>query len=92
MDVFHFAELGNFKYVHHTIDTFSLFQWATALYSEKPDPVVTHLLGFMAVMGISTQTKSDNAPAHVSTNWNSFSNIITKSMSLVYHTILQDKQ
>ena len=34
----------------------------------KPDPVVTHLLGLMAVMGIPTQIKTDNAPAHVSTN------------------------
>ncbi|ERE69715.1 sorting nexin-6-like protein [Cricetulus griseus] len=44
MDVFHFAEFGNLKYVHHTIDTFSGFQWATALNSEKADSVITHLL------------------------------------------------
>ncbi|KAL6032102.1 hypothetical protein STEG23_033054 [Scotinomys teguina] len=35
MDVFHFAEFGKLKYVHHTIDTYSGFQWATALSSEK---------------------------------------------------------
>ena len=52
MDVFHFAEFGNLKHVHHTIDTFSGFQWATAPNSEKVDSVITHLLEVMAVMGI----------------------------------------
>lgn len=37
MDVFHFAEFGKLNFIHHTIDTYSGFQWATALISEKAD-------------------------------------------------------
>ncbi|KAL6085603.1 hypothetical protein STEG23_025074 [Scotinomys teguina] len=66
MDVFHFAEFGKLKYVHHTIDTYSEFQWATALSSEKADSVITHLLEVMGIMGIPAQIKTDNAPAYVS--------------------------
>ena len=66
MDVFHFAEFGKLKYVHHTIDTYSGFQWATALSSEKADSVITHLLEVMAIMGIPAQIKTDNGPAYVS--------------------------
>ncbi|KAL6038262.1 hypothetical protein STEG23_034935 [Scotinomys teguina] len=66
IDVFHFAEFGKLKYVHHTIDTYSGFQWATALSSEKADSVITHLLEVMAIMGIPAQIKTDNAPAYVS--------------------------
>ncbi|MGE9714896.1 DDE-type integrase/transposase/recombinase [Escherichia coli] len=72
MDVFHFAEFGNLKYVHHTIDTFSGFQWATALNSEKADSVITHLLEVMAVMGIPAPIKNDNAAAYVSTKLEQF--------------------
>ena len=49
MDVFHFAEFGKLKYVHHIIDTYSGFQWATALSSEKAVSVITHLLEVMAI-------------------------------------------
>ena len=66
MDVFHFMEFGKLKYVHHTIDTYSGFQWATALSSEKADSVITHLLEVMAIMGIPAQIKTDNGPAYVS--------------------------
>ena len=66
MDVFHFAKFGKLKYVHHTIDTYSGFQWATALSSEKADSVITHLLEVMAVKDIPAQIKTDNGPAYVS--------------------------
>ena len=72
MDVFHFAEFGNLKYVYHTIDTFSGFQWTTAFNSEKTDSVITCLLEVMAVMGIPAQIKSNNAPAYVSTKLEQF--------------------
>ena len=49
MDVFYFTEFGKLKYVHHTIDTYSGLQWATALYSEMADSVITHLLEVMAI-------------------------------------------
>ena len=71
MDVFHFVEFGKLKYVHHTIDTYSGFQWATALSLEKADSVITHLLEVMAIIGIPAPIKSDNAPTYVSkkTKW-----------------------
>ncbi|MGE9501631.1 DDE-type integrase/transposase/recombinase, partial [Escherichia coli] len=87
MDVFHFAEFGNLKYVHHTIDIFSGFQWATALNSEKAVSVIIHLLEVMAVMGIPAQIKTDNAPAYVSTKLEQFFKYYN-----INHTILQDKQ
>ena len=34
IEVFHFTESRKLKYVHHIIDTYSGFQWATALSSE----------------------------------------------------------
>ena len=64
--MFHFAEFGQFKYVHHIIDTYSGFRWATALSSEKADSVITHLIEVMAIMGIPAQIKTDNGPAYVS--------------------------
>ena len=72
MDVFHFTEFGKLKYVHHTIDTYSGFQWATALPSEKADSVITHLLEVMAIMGIPTQIKMDNGPLYISNKMNNF--------------------
>ena len=57
MDMFHFAEFGKLKYVQHTIDTCSDFQWASALHSEKADSVITHLLEVMAFKGIPTQIR-----------------------------------
>ena len=51
MDVFHFAEFGKFKYIHHTVDTYSRFQWASALSSERADAVITHLLETMPILG-----------------------------------------
>ena len=57
---------GRLKYVHHTIDTWSHFQWATPLPSEKADSVITHLLTCFAVMGVPAELKTDNAPAYCS--------------------------
>ena len=66
MDVFHFAEFGKQKYIHHTIDTYSGFQWATALRSGKADSVITHLLEIMAIiMLIPTQIITANDPTSV---------------------------
>ena len=56
MDIFHFTEFGNLRYVHQTIDTFSGFKWPTALSSEKADSVVTYLLEVMAIMKILVYT------------------------------------
>ena len=58
--------------VHHPIDTYSSFQWATALNSEKADSVITHLLEIVAIMGILVEIKTDNGPAYVSRKMNQF--------------------
>lgn len=65
MNVFRFVEFRKLKYVHHTIDTYSEFQWATALSSEKTDSVITPLLEAVALTGIPVQIKIDNAPPYV---------------------------
>ena len=69
-------EFGKLKYVHHTTDTYSCFQWATALSSEKADLVITHLLEVMAIVGIPAQIKTDNGPAYVSKKMKHFLFII----------------
>lgn len=64
MDVTYVSSFGCLKYVHHTIDTWSHFQWATPLPSEKADSVITHLLTCFVVMGVPAELKTDNAPAY----------------------------
>lgn len=58
IDVFHFAEFVQLKYVHHTID--SGIQWATALSSKKADSITKHLLEVIANMGIPVQMSLAN--------------------------------
>ena len=65
MDVFHFTKFGKLKCVHHTINTYLGFQWATALSSAKANSFITNLLEGMAIMHIPRQIKTDNAPAYV---------------------------
>ena len=60
IDVFYFVEL---KYVHHIIDTYSGFQWATALDLEKVDSVITHLLKVYGLHVIPEQIRTYNVPA-----------------------------
>ena len=67
MDVIYISSFGQQKCVHHTIDTCTHFQWVTALYPEKADAVITHLLSCFAVMGLPIELKTDNAPAYQST-------------------------
>ena len=66
MDVFHFTEFDKVKYVHHTIDTHSGFQWATALMSEKADSVIILLLEVMAIMGMPIKIETNSGWAYVS--------------------------
>lgn len=58
--------------MHHTIDTYSGFQWANALSSEKAGSLIAHLLEGMALMGIGVQTRTDIAPAYVSSKMQQF--------------------
>ena len=72
IDVVFISSFGKQKYVHHTIDTYSHFQWAAALSSEKADSVITHLLFCFAIMGIPIKLKTDNAPAYQSSKLSQF--------------------
>ena len=72
MDVVFISSFGKQKYVHHTIDTYSHFQWTTALSSKKADSVITHLLFCFAIMGIPIKLKTDNAPAYQSSKLSQF--------------------
>ena len=92
MDVFYFAEFGKLKYVHHTIDTYAVFHWATSLSSEKADSVIINLLEVVAIMGIPAQIKTDNGPANVSRKMKQFLFNLILSILWVYHTILQVRQ
>ena len=65
MDVFHVLEFRQLKFVHHTIDTYSAFQWAAALNSEMAGSVITHLLEVMAIIGIPAQLRL-TVPQYVS--------------------------
>jgi hypothetical protein len=53
------------KLYTHTIVTYSRFQWATALSSEKADAVITHLLEVMCLIGIHAQITTDNVAAYI---------------------------
>ena len=54
MSVFHFVEFGQLKCEYHTIDTFSGFQWATALKFEKVESVMSKV---MVIMGMPVQLR-----------------------------------
>ncbi|KFO94106.1 hypothetical protein N320_04009, partial [Buceros rhinoceros silvestris] len=66
MDVTHIPELGNLKYVHVSIDTFSHVIWATAQTGETARHVKKHMHAAIAVLGIPMTLKTDNGPAYTS--------------------------
>lgn len=57
LHVFYFPEFGKLIYVHHTTDTYSEFQWATALASKKA--VIIHLLEVIATITLPIKIKMD---------------------------------
>jgi transposase InsO family protein len=66
MDVTYVSKFGKQKYVHHSIDTYSKFQWVTTLTKEKADAIILHLLEAFNVRGIPHTIKTDNASAYTS--------------------------
>ena len=67
----HCVEFEILKYVHmliqHTIDTYSGFQWASAISSEGDDSEIAHLLEMMAILEMPLQTGADDSLTCVST-------------------------
>lgn len=77
MYAFHLTQVKKLKYIHHSIDTYFEFQWASALNSEQAASVIIYLLETMSVMGILIQFKIDNVSAYVSSKIKQFFNLIT---------------
>lgn len=46
MSILPTAEFRKLKHIHYTIDTYSGFQWVSALSSEKVDSIIILLLGY----------------------------------------------
>ncbi|KGL76856.1 hypothetical protein N309_09186, partial [Tinamus guttatus] len=66
MDVTHVPEFGHLKYVHVSIDTFSLATWATSQAGETARHVCRHMHTAIAALGAPLAIKTDNGPAYVS--------------------------
>ena len=62
--MFYYIEFGKLQYVlmliHHTMDTYPKFQWASALSSKKVDSEISHLLETAAPLEIPMQFKADD--------------------------------
>ncbi|AAA47732.1 pol protein, partial [Simian retrovirus 1] len=72
MDVTHYSEFGNLKYIHVSIDTFSGFLLATLQTGETTKHVITHLLHCFSIIGLPKQIKTDNGPGYTSKNFQEF--------------------
>ena len=72
MDVSYFAEFGKLKYVHHIVYTYSGFQWATALSTEKTNSIITIHQKLIAIMDIPVQIKTDNTSGYISSKMKQF--------------------
>ena len=58
MDVFHFTKFGKQRYVHHTIDIFSISMDNCLSFRIKVESVITHYLDLMVIMEYAN--KMDN--------------------------------
>nr|XP_014125095.1 uncharacterized protein LOC106629581 [Zonotrichia albicollis] len=72
MDVTHIPFFGRLCYVHVSVDTFSGAIYASAHTGERAADVQRHLLQAFAVLGIPKTLKTDNGPAYVSKELQSF--------------------
>lgn len=66
MDVFHLTEFEKLKCIHHTIDTRSGFQLASALSYEKNSFYNYTFIRHNGVVGVPIHIKIDNVPDYVS--------------------------
>lgn len=75
LDVFHLILFVKLKYVHHTIDTYSGFQWVAALSSEEADFIITYIISNLlvgiAIMGIQMKHNqiSQQNITHITVNY-----------------------
>ncbi|KFQ38598.1 hypothetical protein N332_08731, partial [Mesitornis unicolor] len=66
MDVTHIAEFGKLKYVHVSIDCYSLATWATAQTGEMGRHVQKHLHSTFMALGVPKQIKTVNGLGYLS--------------------------
>ena len=72
MDVTHYAEFGELKFVHVSVDTCSGIIHATPLSGEKTTNVITHCLEAWEAWGKPVTLKTDNGPAYTASSFTSF--------------------
>ena len=65
MDVTHYASFGKFKYVHISIDTYSVALHASALTGESAKNIQAHWLEAFSYVGQPQQIKTDNDPGYL---------------------------
>lgn len=68
----YFASFGRLHQLHHIIDTYSGFQWAIALSSEKASAVIQHLYECFNIMDLTHTIKTDNGPTYHSSSFQQF--------------------
>uniref|UniRef100_A0A8I5N501 Uncharacterized protein n=1 Tax=Papio anubis TaxID=9555 RepID=A0A8I5N501_PAPAN len=76
MDVTHYSEFGQLKYIHVCIDTYSGFIIATLQSGEATKHVITHLLYCFSILGIPKQIKTDNSPGYIAKTFLQFCNTL----------------
>ena len=92
MDVTHCPELSSSSFLHVSIDTNSSFIWATPLWGETTEHVITHLLAYFAIMRTPNSIKTDNGPAYISKQFKQFlhSFSIKQITDIAYNPQTQD--
>lgn len=96
--MFHLILFVKLKYVHHTIDTYSGFQWVAALSSEEAEFIITYIISNLlvgiAIMGIQIKDKLRLTMFQTMSiiKLKSFLHIVIYSLLQEYYTILQDKK
>lgn len=79
--------------IHHNTDTYSEFQWASALITEKTYSEFVHLLEVMDILKMPFQTDADDASTYdVSVRIQHLVDIMAQIILQTYLTILQVKQ
>ena len=72
MNVTHYVEFGELRYIHVCIDTFSGFLFASLHTGEASRNVIDHCLQAFNAMGLPKLIKTENEPPYSSNNFTSF--------------------
>lgn len=72
MDVTHYSAVGNLKYIHVTVDTYSGFICASLQTREATKDVIAHILHCFTIVPIPTVFKTDNGSGYISSKFKDF--------------------